>query len=88
MSYCRKKQTKTNKSPVAGQKKEYVLLQDNKLSYKEFCVMMNRKRQPSTSVSREVKYLRTNINLHQCHVNECLISNNRRQRQKLFHVNL
>ena len=49
-------QEKTNKNitPSAGQKKEYVLLQDNKLSYKEFCVMMNRKRQPSTSVSREV----------------------------------
>ena len=31
------------------------LLQDNKLSYKEFCVMMNRKRRPSTSGSREVR---------------------------------
>ena len=85
MFYCREK-TNKNITPSAGQKKEYVLLQDNKLSYKEFCVMMNRKRQPSTSVSREVKYLRTN--LHQCHVSECLISNNGRKRQKLFHVNL
>ena len=28
---------------------------DNKLSYKEFCVMMNRKRRPSTSGSREAR---------------------------------
>ena len=40
---------------------------DNKLSYKEFCVMMNRKRRPSTSSSREVRLL-IDQQMHFCHI--------------------
>merc|ERR550525_145411 len=42
-----------SKPEVDATFREFDQNKDNKLSYKEFCVMMNRKRRPSTSGSRE-----------------------------------